>query len=288
MNNYWIRSDVGSILVTARHINFAKPTMAGAGCKLAPLERSEAVELLKAQTADQNKGDTGEGWGDSEALTIVERAGYLPLTIQLSVGLVNYHDCTWAEFNKWWPRPRDVLKDGSGLVDNPDSKYGKNAQDVYVHLLSKLDEDSTSVVRIFSLLDPTTIREEWACTGWLAEKVKNGAKIVSGLKSRFILNPKSHAGGGGPRSVTMHRYVSDMVQAMMDPADKQAAFEGAVWVISSSLTHIWKSNMERIKQEFMDSVPHVLALNIFFKENKSNLGLRVPFEFIPMLSCAAA
>ena len=292
INNLWIQSKVGAILITARNPVFRTPTVAGLGCQLPPLSEELAIKMLKDRIEP-----SVANFNDEEALRIVKNLDFLPLGIVLVIGILNSHHCSLADYNEQWSRPEDVLtEDNIEHINRPFAPYPNLIEKVYNDLLSTLDPDPKAMIQILSYLDPDNIQEGALFDRFRSSDIQSLAKLARfrikycGLllaKSLVTLKEKSTEGNS---PISMHRLLQGFLHKSMSPEAVQESFQGATRIVCAAMTHLWQSNFRLIRAEFSEVFPHAQKIHGYFRDLHKELGprLQLPLDFIRLLHKAGS
>ena len=143
----------GAILITSRDLE-SQYSLAIPGCKVECFDSMEAKEFLLNQLPATDLSDEGE---IQAAERVISRLGGLPLGIKQMGNFLRESGCTFdALFDllKDSDQYREIAADSTAFAC---MDYNHTLASVWAISLSRLDEPSLNLLRMFSFLDPDSI-----------------------------------------------------------------------------------------------------------------------------------
>ena len=253
LRDYWPQYGRGSILITSRDPQ-AKQNAHNeiSGIDLPCFNDEDAAEFLLQRTHQESL---------EPALAVARKLGGLPLGLMQMAGIINHKDYTLDEFLRKYEERRlgelFNLKPGWQPHD-----YGHTVASVWA--LDQLDERSTGLLEVISLLDPDGIPEELLTKGAESKQLAHYPSTDDDYEtSRIDLTRRSLISRNKEaQQLRVHRLTQDTVRAKMGFERLQSVFSYTTTLVSA----IWPyaplgQRHQTARWQTCDSlIPHVLRL----------------------------
>ncbi|CZR65067.1 uncharacterized protein PAC_14967 [Phialocephala subalpina] len=279
LKEYWPFEGSGSILVTSRDpLAKGRAFRMTSGHTLKPFEERESAEFLVGLTQNDSDDDDDDdddgreqhprhhGAVPSEAISVAQRLGGLPLALTQMAGIINFKRLSYKDFLSQYDQGQRVKELHALRLGIQDTTYKHTLSSVWA--LDRLSRGALALLEVISLVDPDRIPEDILTggefkrpiEGYLQDTGEYHEARAELVKSSLITRNKQQ------EFVRVHRLTQDGVRAEMDGTHLETAFDTtvslivAVWPFVSMEWRHGTSRWEKCEACF----PHVLRLKNFY------------------------